>query len=127
MANEATQENQALKQEIQEALHNKTLGRTLGNFCATYPERRLNSYKGVDFEETQQKIKEVKSYAADHVDEMIEEFTKNCTARGGHVLTPFSFTRLRTNSVASSVLLAWKTWPPLAVQFLVNSSIISST
>ena len=85
MANEATQENQALKQEIQEALHNKTLGRTLGNFCATYPERRLNSYKGVDFEETQQKIKEVKSYAADHVDEMIEEFTKNCTARGGHV------------------------------------------
>lgn len=85
MANEATQENQALKQEIQEALHNKTLGRTLGNFCATYPERRLNSYKGVDFEETQQKIKEVKSYAADHVDEMIEEFIKNCTARGGHV------------------------------------------
>ena len=76
---------EALKQEISNALDNTTLARTLGNFCKTYPQRRLNSYAGVDFEETRDKIKEVKDYAAEHVDEMIDEFTKNCEARGGHV------------------------------------------
>ena len=74
-----------LKQEIQEALKNTTLSRTLGTFCATYPAKREKSYAGVDFESTRDSIKEVKSYAAEHVDEMIEEFTKNCTARGGNV------------------------------------------
>ena len=44
--------NEALKQEIQSALRNTTLSRTLGKFCETYPERRLKSYEGVDFEET---------------------------------------------------------------------------
>ena len=74
-----------LKQEIQEALKNSTLSRTLGNFCATYPAKREKSYAGVDFESTRNSIKEVKSYAADHIDELVDEFTKNCTARGGHV------------------------------------------
>ena len=77
--------NEALKQEIKSALKNTTLGRTLGTFCETYPERRLKSYEGVDFEETRENIRKVKGYAADHIDEMIEEFTKNCTARGGKV------------------------------------------
>ena len=74
-----------LKREIQEALKNTTLSRTLGTFCATYPAKREKSYAGVDFESTRDSIKEVKTYAAEHVDEMIEEFTKNCTARGGNV------------------------------------------
>lgn len=77
--------NEELKQEIQNALDNKTLGRTLGTFCKTYPAKREKSYQGVDFEETRNKIKEVKAYAADHVDEMIDEFTENCEKRGGHV------------------------------------------
>ena len=29
-----------LKQEIQEALKNQTLSRTLGTFCATYPAKK---------------------------------------------------------------------------------------
>ena len=66
-----------LKREIQEALKNTTLSRTLGTFCATYPAKREKSYAGVDFESTRDSIKEVKSYAAEHVDEMIEECTKN--------------------------------------------------
>ena len=76
----------ALKQEIRAALDNTTLARTLGTFCKTYPARREKAYNGVDFEATRAKISEVKRYAADHVDEMIEEFTKNCEARGGHVI-----------------------------------------
>lgn len=74
-----------LKREINNAIDNSTLGRTLGTFCKTYPQRRLNSYSGVDFKETQEKIKEVKAYAAEHVDEMIKKFTENCEKRGGHV------------------------------------------
>ena len=77
--------SEGLKKEILNALDNPTLSRTLGNFCKTYPQRRLNVYKDVDFEEVQGQIKEVKTYAAQHVDEMIEKFTTNCEARGGHV------------------------------------------
>lgn len=78
--------SEALKQEIRDALDNTTLARTLGTFCKTYPARREKAYEGVDFEATRSKISEVKRYAADHIDEMIEEFTKNCEARGGHVI-----------------------------------------
>jgi len=77
--------NEALKYEIQSALDNTTLGRTLGNFCKTYPARREKSYQGVDFYATRDKITEVKSYAAEHIDEIVEEFTENCEKRGGHV------------------------------------------
>lgn len=74
-----------LKREINKAIDNSTLGRTLGTFCKTYPQRRIDSYGDLDFKEIQQKNKEVKQYAAEHVDEMIEKFTENCEKRGGHV------------------------------------------
>ena len=74
--------SEALKQEIRAALDNTTLARTLGTFCKTYPAKREKAYEGVDFEATRNKISEVKRYAADHVDEMIADFTKNCEARG---------------------------------------------
>lgn len=77
--------NEDLKNEIRCALENSTLGRTLGTFCKTYPSRREKSYEGIDFQAAREKIAEVKSYAAEHIDEMIESFTTNCEARGGHV------------------------------------------
>ncbi len=77
--------NESLKQEIQSALDNHVLNKTLGTFCKNYPGKREKIYEGVDFEETRNNIKAVKEYAADHVDEMIEKFTTNCEARGGHV------------------------------------------
>ena len=80
-----TNNKEDLKQEIELALSNKTLTKTMGTFCAGYPKKRENSYAGVDFTEARDGIKEVKAYAADHVDEMIEEFTENCTKRGGTV------------------------------------------
>ncbi len=84
--------SEALKQEIRAALDNTTLARTLGTFCKTYPAKREKAYEGVDFEATRNKISEVKRYAADHVDEMIADFTKNCEARGGHVIVAKSKT-----------------------------------
>ena len=74
-----------LKREISSALDNAALGRIFGNFCKTYPARREKSYEGVDFQNTREKIAEVKTYVAEHIDEMIAEFTTNCEARGGHV------------------------------------------
>ena len=47
--------NESLKYEIQSALDNATLGRTLGNFCKTYPARREKSYQGIDFYATRDK------------------------------------------------------------------------
>lgn len=76
---------QDLKQEIRHALDNATLGKTLGTFCKTYPAKREKAYEGIDFPAVREKIKEVKSYAASHIDELIDEFTVNCEARGGHV------------------------------------------
>ncbi len=77
--------NEELRQEIDSALKNTTLSRTLGTFCATYPAKRLNAYAGVDFEATREKVKEVKHYASQHTDELLELFVKNCEAHGGHV------------------------------------------
>ena len=74
-----------LRQEIDKALKNSTLSRTLGTFCATYPAKREKAYADVDFEPTREKIKEVKMNAAGKVDELLAEFTKNCEAKGGHV------------------------------------------
>ncbi len=74
-----------LKQEIRLALDNHTLNKTLGTFCKTYPAKREKAYEGIDFPAVREKIKEVKSYAAGHIDELIEEFTANCEKRGGHV------------------------------------------
>ena len=54
--------SEGLKKEIQNALDNATLSRTLGNFCKTYPGRRENSYSDVAFDDVQAKIKEVKTY-----------------------------------------------------------------
>ena len=68
-----------LKFEIDKALANTTLARTLGNFCAAYPEGRAKSYVGVDFEKEREGVKEVKTYSAEHIDEMIENFTANAT------------------------------------------------
>lgn len=74
-----------LKQEIKSALENRTLNRTLGTFCSTYPAKREKSYMGEDYIKIRDDIAKVKSYAADHVDEMTTEFKKNFEARGGHV------------------------------------------
>lgn len=77
--------NNGLHKEIQDALNNATLSRTLGNFCKTYPARREAAYADVDFKAVQQEIKMSKSYSAEHIDEMIDKFTMNCEKRGGHV------------------------------------------
>ena len=77
--------NSKLKKEISGALENSTLRGALGRFAEAYPLAREKAFIGYDFEALRDKVQEVKSYAANHIDEMMDEFEKNATARGAKV------------------------------------------
>lgn len=73
------------KQKIEDALENQVLRGALGRFGNTYGQAREKAYEGYDFEALREKVVEVKSYAAEHLDEMLEQFEKAATARGAKV------------------------------------------
>lgn len=73
------------KQKIENALENQVLRGALGRFQDAYGKNREQAYEGYDFEALREKVVEVKSYAAEHLDEMIEKFEKAATARGAKV------------------------------------------
>ena len=74
--------NELLKQEIERAMDNAPLQKALKNFTTAYPGNRARVYKGYDFEALREKVHEVKSYARDHLDEVMAEFIKNAEANG---------------------------------------------
>ncbi|MGE1062259.1 LUD domain-containing protein [Megasphaera paucivorans] len=78
-------DNEELKQEIESAIENNALQNALTKFTSAYPGNRAKVYKGYDFEAIREKIHEGKSYAAEHIHELVDEFEKNFNARGGHV------------------------------------------
>lgn len=78
-------DNEAIKQEINDALSNIPLQNALTKFTSAYPGNRAKAFTGYDFETLRNGIHEVKSYAADHIDEILEQFKKNVVARGGKV------------------------------------------
>lgn len=77
--------NSELKKEISNALENNVLRGALDRFSQAYPVARENAYQGYDFEALREKVQEVKSYSAAHMEEMIDLFEKNATARGAKV------------------------------------------
>jgi iron-sulfur cluster protein len=77
--------NSELKKEIAGALQNNVLRGALERFSKAYVVARDKAYQGYDFEVLRNHIQEVKSYAAAHIDEMIDLFEKNATARGAKV------------------------------------------
>lgn len=79
-----------LKQEIERAMDNAPLQKALKNFTTAYPGNRERVYKGYDFEALREKVHEVKSYARDHIDELLDEFEKNATANGAVVFRAHS-------------------------------------
>lgn len=82
--------NELLKQEIERAMDNAPLQKALKNFTTAYPGNRARVYKGYDFEALREKVHEVKSYARDHLDEVMAEFIKNAEANGAHVFVAHS-------------------------------------
>ena len=79
--------NELLKQEIERAMDNAPLQKALKNFTTAYPGNRARVYKGYDFEALREKVHEVKSYARDHLDEVMAEFIKNAEANGAHAVS----------------------------------------
>ena len=73
------------KQSIDKALKNANITGALGRFSEAYVIGRAKAFEGIDFEELRTRIAEIKSYAADHLNELAEEFKKNAEAKGAKV------------------------------------------
>ena len=73
------------KESVDKALKNANLTGALGRFSEAYAVARKNAYTGIDFEQLRGRIAAIKGYAAEHMDELAEQFTKAATARGAKV------------------------------------------
>jgi len=73
------------KKKISNALDNDVLRGALGRFGDAYILARAKAYEGYDFEAISENIVRVKSEAASHLDEMLDQFEKAATARGAKV------------------------------------------
>ena len=73
------------KKKIGDALGNNVLRGALGRFGDAYTIAREKAYEGYDFKAIRDNIERVKSSAASHLDEMLDQFEKEATARGAKV------------------------------------------
>jgi iron-sulfur cluster protein len=75
----------SFKESIHKAVNNANLTGALGKFSEAYKVNRAKAYEGIDFEELRGRIAELKSYAASHLDQLSEQFTRNAEGRGAKV------------------------------------------
>lgn len=73
------------KESIHNAVNNANLTGALGKFSEAYKINRAKAYEGIDFEELRERIAELKSYAASHLDQLSEQFTQKAEASGAKV------------------------------------------
>ena len=73
------------REKINTALNNPNLTGALGRFSEAYRISRAKAYEGIDFEAVRTQIADRKGYAAAHLDELAERFTRNIEARGAKV------------------------------------------
>ncbi|WP_018085767.1 L-lactate dehydrogenase (quinone) large subunit LdhH [Desulfurispora thermophila] len=74
-----------LKKDIATALGNPNLHTALGNFADDYVKSREKAYASRDFQALRQKVKAVKSSAAERMHELAKQFTARVEERGGKV------------------------------------------
>lgn len=74
-----------IKEEIQKALKNANLSGALTRFSEAYVISRKKIYEGLDFEALREQIASSKSYTADHLDELVNQFIKSATDNGAKV------------------------------------------
>ncbi len=70
------------RQSIIKALEDPVLGGALGRFSEAYRVSRAKAFEGIDFEALRTKIAERKGYAAEHLEELAEQFTQKARANG---------------------------------------------
>jgi iron-sulfur cluster protein len=75
----------AFRESVNVALNNANLTGALGRFSEAYRIGRAKAYEGIDFEAVRAQIRDVKSAAACHLDELAETFKRNAEARGAKV------------------------------------------
>lgn len=74
-----------LQRAIETALANPTLAGSLTRFSEAYRTSRARAYEGIGFGEVRARIAERKSYAASHMEELTERFTRSAEAAGAKV------------------------------------------
>lgn len=74
-----------IREEIKKALQNANLSGALTRFSEAYAVSRQKAYEGLNFEELREKIASIKSYVAEHLDELIQTFIKSATENGAKV------------------------------------------
>jgi iron-sulfur cluster protein len=73
------------RNQINQALQNRNLAGALGRFSEAYRISRAKAYEGIDFEAVRTQIAGLKAYAASHLDQLSDEFTRNAEAAGAKV------------------------------------------
>jgi iron-sulfur cluster protein len=73
------------RESIQAAVANPNLTGALGRFSEAYRVSRAKAYEGIDFEALRKQVAWVKRYAASHLDQLADQFTRNAEARGAKV------------------------------------------
>lgn len=73
------------KRDIQKALSNDNLRGALGRFGDAYVGAREQAYRNKDFDTLREEISRIKSYAAEHMEEMALRFTGEAQRRGARV------------------------------------------
>jgi L-lactate utilization protein LutB len=71
--------------QIDEALHDQQLRKTLDKYAVTYRENRAKVMRDVDEKGLIHAIAEFKDEAAAHMDELYEQFKREAEKRGVHV------------------------------------------
>ncbi|HET9656801.1 MAG TPA: LUD domain-containing protein [Kineosporiaceae bacterium] len=70
------------RRSVTQALANPTISDALGRFSEAYPVSRAQAYEGIDIEQLRDLVAERKGYAALHLDELAEQFTRAAQSRG---------------------------------------------
>lgn len=74
-----------LKKDIHSALNNDNLKGALGRFGEAYPIAREKAYEGKDFEVIREQISQIKSSAAEHMEELADQFAARAEKNGAVV------------------------------------------
>ncbi|PIE68883.1 MAG: (Fe-S)-binding protein [Deltaproteobacteria bacterium] len=91
------------REELHESLDNDFLRTSLDKFAVAYKAGRANAFKDMDVRGLIQEIAASKDYAAQHLDELYEEFKKNAEAAG--VKVHFAKDADEANTIISRIAL----------------------
>ena len=71
--------NKKYRKEIRQALDNKFLQATLGNFTGNYPQSRENAFNGKNIEELVHGIAELKRKSVSRINELYSQYIDFCS------------------------------------------------